>query len=54
VDRPALARRLRRNAHRDAREYAWPLVIEGLLERLQYMCAHQRVAVRDGTGAGGA
>jgi glycosyltransferase involved in cell wall biosynthesis len=50
VDRPALARRLRWNAHRDAREYAWPLVIDGLLERLQYMCLHQAVIVPDGDG----
>jgi glycosyltransferase involved in cell wall biosynthesis len=50
VARPALARRLRRAARRDAREYAWPLVIDGLLERLHYMCLHQQVDVPGGPG----
>jgi glycosyltransferase involved in cell wall biosynthesis len=48
VERPALARRLRRAAHRDARDFAWPAVLEGLLERLRYMCVHQQVLVPDG------
>lgn len=43
VERPALDRRLRRAARRDAADYAWPAVIEGLLERLRYMCLHQHV-----------
>ncbi len=48
VDRPALARRLRRAARRDARDFAWPAVLEALLERLGYMCLHQQVLVPDG------
>lgn len=44
VERPALATRLRRAARRDAADYAWPLIVEGLLERLRFMCRHQRVA----------
>ena len=43
VDRPALARRLRREARHDARDFTWPAVIEGLLERLRYMSFHQQV-----------
>jgi len=43
VERPALARRLRRAARRDAAEFAWPVVVEGLMERLRYMCLHQRL-----------
>jgi glycosyltransferase involved in cell wall biosynthesis len=43
VARPALARRLRQAARRDAADFAWPVVIEGLLERLRFMCRHQRV-----------
>jgi glycosyltransferase involved in cell wall biosynthesis len=45
VERPALSRRLRQAARRDAADFAWPIVIEGLLERLRFMCRHQRVAV---------
>jgi glycosyltransferase involved in cell wall biosynthesis len=45
VARPALARRLRLAARRDAADFAWPIVVEGLLERLRFMCRHQRVAV---------
>lgn len=52
VDRPSLARRLRRTARRDAREFAWPSVLEGLLERLRYMCLHQQVLVPDGHARG--
>ena len=51
VDRPGLARRLRRTARRDARDYAWPVVIEGLLEHLRYMCLHQQVLIPDGRSA---
>ena len=43
VDRPSLARRLRREARHDARDFTWPAVIEGLLERLRYMSFHQQV-----------
>ena len=43
VDRPALGRRLRREARHDARDFTWPAVIEGLLERLRYMSYHQQV-----------
>jgi glycosyltransferase involved in cell wall biosynthesis len=43
VDRPALARRLRREARHDARDFTWPAVIDGLLERLRYMSFHQQV-----------
>ncbi|MBV9101401.1 MAG: glycosyltransferase family 4 protein [Candidatus Dormibacteraeota bacterium] len=43
VEQPALARRLREAARRDAADFAWPLVIDGLLERLRFMCMHQRV-----------
>jgi glycosyltransferase involved in cell wall biosynthesis len=48
VDRPALARRLRRTARRDARDFAWPAVLEGLLERLRYMSVHQQALSPDG------
>ena len=41
VERPALSRRLRAAARRDARDFTWPVVIEGLLERLRYMAGHQ-------------
>ena len=45
VERPALAQRLRRAAHRDAAEYAWPKVLEGLLERLRFLAQLQEVDV---------
>jgi glycosyltransferase involved in cell wall biosynthesis len=45
VQQPALGRRLRLAGRRDAADFAWPLVIEGLLERLRFMCLHQRVAL---------
>jgi glycosyltransferase involved in cell wall biosynthesis len=48
VDSPGLARRLRRTARRDARDFAWPAVLEGLLERLRFMCLQQQVEVPDG------
>lgn len=47
VERPELAERLRRAARRDAAEFAWPRVVEGLLERLRFVCEHQGVAVHD-------
>jgi len=40
-----LAERLRFAARRDAADFAWPLVIAGLLERLRFMCMHQRVLI---------
>jgi glycosyltransferase involved in cell wall biosynthesis len=43
VEQPALGERLRVAARRDAADFAWPLVIAGLLERLRFMCLHQRV-----------
>jgi glycosyltransferase involved in cell wall biosynthesis len=43
VEQPALAERLRIAARRDAADFAWPVVIDGLLERLRFMCLHQRV-----------
>ena len=45
VERPELAQRLRRTARRDAAEFAWPMVVEGLLERLRFVCEHQGVMV---------
>jgi glycosyltransferase involved in cell wall biosynthesis len=45
VEQPGLSRRLRKAARRDAADFAWPLVIDGLLERLRFMCMHQRVLV---------
>jgi glycosyltransferase involved in cell wall biosynthesis len=45
VERPDLARRLRRAAQRDAAEFTWARVVEGLLERLRYVCEHQGVAI---------
>jgi glycosyltransferase involved in cell wall biosynthesis len=52
VDRPDLARRLRRAARHDARDFAWPAVLEGLLERLRYMSIHQQVLSPDGRTRG--
>jgi glycosyltransferase involved in cell wall biosynthesis len=43
VERPELGRRLRAAARRDAAEFAWPLILDGLLERLRYVCEHQGV-----------
>jgi glycosyltransferase involved in cell wall biosynthesis len=43
VEQPGLGRRLRLAARRDAADFAWPLVVAGLLERLRFMCMHQRV-----------
>ena len=45
VEQPALGRRLRSAARRDAADFAWPLVVDGMLERLRFMCLHQRVVV---------
>jgi glycosyltransferase involved in cell wall biosynthesis len=45
VEQPTLAERLRFAARRDAADFAWPLVIAGLLERLRFMCMHQRVLI---------
>jgi len=52
VDRPGLARRLRRAARHDARGFAWPVILEGLLEHLRYMSFHQRVVSPNGRGPG--
>jgi glycosyltransferase involved in cell wall biosynthesis len=43
LERPELAARLRRTARRDAAEYTWPRVIDGMLERLRFVCEHQGV-----------
>ncbi len=48
VEDPELGRRLRRAARRDARDFTWPVVLRGLLERLRYMALHQEVFVPDG------
>jgi len=45
VEQPALGRRLRSAARRDAADFAWPLVVDGMLERLRFMCLHQRVVL---------
>ncbi|HEV7679537.1 MAG TPA: glycosyltransferase [Candidatus Dormibacteraeota bacterium] len=45
VERPDLARRLRRAARADAREFTWPMILDGFLERLRYVCEHQGVQV---------
>ena len=50
VEQPALGRRLRSAARRDAADFAWPLVVDGMLERLRFMCLHQRVVLpQDGS-----
>lgn len=43
MERPELSARLRRAARRDAADFAWPEVIDGLLERLRYVAARQHV-----------
>lgn len=43
VERPDLARRLRRAARADAREFTWPLILDGFFERLRYVAEHQGV-----------
>ncbi|MBV8300489.1 MAG: glycosyltransferase [Candidatus Dormibacteraeota bacterium] len=48
VEQPRLADRLRDAGRRDAADFAWPLVLDGLLERLRFMCLHQRVLLPDG------
>jgi glycosyltransferase involved in cell wall biosynthesis len=45
VAQPALADRLRGAARRDAADFAWPLVVDGLIERLRFVCQRQRVLV---------
>ena len=49
VEQPALGKRLRLQARRDAADFAWPLVIAGLLERLRFMCLHQHVRLPEPT-----
>jgi D-inositol-3-phosphate glycosyltransferase len=51
VEKPALGERLRLAARRDAADFAWPLVIAGLLERLRFMCLHQRVLLPGGSAS---
>jgi len=43
VERPELAARLRRAAREDAREFTWPLILDGFFERLRYVAEHQGV-----------
>jgi len=43
VERPDLARRLRKAARADAREFTWPLILDGFFERLRYVAEHQGV-----------
>jgi glycosyltransferase involved in cell wall biosynthesis len=43
VERPELGERLRRAARHDAAEFVWPRVVDGLLERLRFVCDHQGV-----------
>ncbi|MFN2569106.1 MAG: glycosyltransferase family 4 protein [Candidatus Dormibacteria bacterium] len=43
VERPELSRRLREAARRDASDFVWSQVIEGLMERLRYVCTQQGV-----------
>jgi glycosyltransferase involved in cell wall biosynthesis len=43
VERPQLAQRLRAAARADAAEFTWPLILDGLLERLRYVARHQGV-----------
>jgi glycosyltransferase involved in cell wall biosynthesis len=45
VERPDLVQRLRVTARRDAAEFSWPRVIDGLMERLRFVCEHQGVSV---------
>ena len=45
IERPALGRRLRASARRDAEDFVWPKIIDGLLERLRFMAVHQRVVL---------
>ncbi|MFN2452276.1 MAG: glycosyltransferase [Candidatus Dormibacteria bacterium] len=47
VERPALARRLRQTARRDAADFTWERVVDGLLERLRFVCQHQGVALAE-------
>jgi glycosyltransferase involved in cell wall biosynthesis len=49
VEQPRLADRIREAGRRDAADFAWPLVLDGLLERLRFMCLHQRVLLPDAT-----
>jgi glycosyltransferase involved in cell wall biosynthesis len=51
MERPQLARRLRAAARSDAREFTWPLIIDGLLERLRFVCEHQEVRLPESAPA---
>lgn len=48
VERPQLSLRLREAARRDAADYVWPQVIEGLVERLRYIAVEQGVTAPAG------
>jgi glycosyltransferase involved in cell wall biosynthesis len=52
VERPELARRLRRAARADAREFTGSLILDGFLERLRYVCEHQGVQLPGAAPAG--
>jgi glycosyltransferase involved in cell wall biosynthesis len=43
VERPDMAHRLRRAARAGAREFTWPLILDGFFERLRYVAEHQGV-----------
>ena len=43
VERPQLATRLRAAARTDAGEFTWGVILDGLLERLRFVCEHQGV-----------
>ncbi|GAC1340905.1 MAG: hypothetical protein NVSMB29_10530 [Candidatus Dormibacteria bacterium] len=53
VERPALGRRLRQTARRDAADFTWERVVDGLLERLRFVCQHQGVTLTDGSARRG-
>jgi len=48
VEQPKLGDRIRAAARLDAADFAWPTVIDGLLERLRFMCVHQGVLLPAG------
>lgn len=52
VERPELSRRLRAAGRRDAADFAWPEIIDGLLERMRYIALRQSVPAPQPTAAG--
>ncbi len=52
VERPELSVRLRAAARRDAADFAWPEIIDGLLERMRYIAVRQSVPVPQPAAAG--